>query len=51
VLQKVRPEALLVGLAFECQMVEEVPMVEQDVFMNVVVTEAAVYPGRRRGGV
>ncbi len=48
-LRHVRPDALLVGLAFECQMADEVPMLEHDVFLDAVVTENAVYPGRGRG--
>ena len=47
---RVRRETPLIGLAFECQMFPQVPMSHHDVFMDSVVTEAAVYPGlgRRR---
>jgi 5-formyltetrahydrofolate cyclo-ligase len=47
-LQRLRPEAVIVGLAFECQLFNEIPMSSHDVFMDVVVTESAVYEGRRR---
>lgn len=36
-----------VGLAFECQMYPEVPMLERDVFLDAIVTQRAVY---RRDG-
>ena len=35
----------LVALAFECQMFDEIPMQAHDVFMDRVITEAAVYEG------
>jgi 5-formyltetrahydrofolate cyclo-ligase len=38
----------LVALAFECQMFPEVPVAEHDIFMDKIITEAAVYPGRGR---
>jgi len=49
-LQHARPEAPLVGLAFECQLFEEIPVMSHDIFMDLVITEAAVYPGRGRRG-
>ena len=39
----VRPGVPLVALAFECQMLEDVPMAAHDRFMDLVVTEAGVY--------
>lgn len=33
-----------VGLAFECQLVDEVPMAPHDVFLDRIVTEEDVYP-------
>lgn len=48
-LQHARPDAPLVALAFECQMFPEIPMQPHDIFMDAVVTEEAVYPGRGRG--
>jgi len=47
-LEHARANAPLVALAFECQMFEEVPTQEHDVFMDKVVTELAVYDGRGR---
>jgi 5-formyltetrahydrofolate cyclo-ligase len=47
-LQRLRPEAVIVGLAFECQLFNEIPMSPHDVFMDFAVTESAVYEGRRR---
>jgi 5-formyltetrahydrofolate cyclo-ligase len=40
----------LVALAFECQMFDEIPMQEHDIFMDKVVTEARVYDGIGRRG-
>lgn len=36
-------KARFIALAFECQLVDRVPMEASDVFMHAVVTEAAVY--------
>jgi 5-formyltetrahydrofolate cyclo-ligase len=47
-LEHARPDTPLVALAFECQMFEEIPVEEHDVFMDKVVTEKAVYAGRGR---
>lgn len=47
-LEQARPDAPLVALAFECQLVDEVPMEEHDIFVDRVVTEKAIYPGRGR---
>ena len=49
-LVRMRPETLLVGMAYECQVFPEVPMLEHDVYLDRVITEQAVYPGRGRGG-
>lgn len=38
-----RQDAVKAGLAFECQLVEEVPMAPHDVRLDVVVTEKGVY--------
>ena len=48
-LQHARPDAPLVALAFECQMFDRVPVEPHDIYMDAVVTEAAVYPGLGRG--
>lgn len=49
-LSRVRADALLVGVAFECQLVPDVPMLAHDVYMDRVITEAAIYTGKGRGG-
>ena len=48
-LEHARPETPLVALAFECQLFSEIPMQQHDIFMDKIVTEAQVYPGRGRG--
>lgn len=47
-LQHARPDCPLVALAFECQLFAEIPMQVHDIYMDKVVTEDAVYPGRGR---
>jgi 5-formyltetrahydrofolate cyclo-ligase len=47
-LRHVRDDAPLVALAFECQLFPEIPTQAHDVFMDKVITESAVYPGRGR---
>lgn len=47
-LRQARSDTSLVALAFECQLFPEIPMQPHDVFMDKVVTEAAVYEGRGR---
>jgi len=47
-LERARPDAPLVALAFECQLFPEIPMQPHDVFMDRVLTEAGVYDGARR---
>jgi 5-formyltetrahydrofolate cyclo-ligase len=47
-LQYARPDAPLVALAFECQLFPEVPVAPHDIFMDKIITESAVYPGRGR---
>jgi len=42
-LATVRPDAAIVALAFECQLVASVPMRPRDVHVPTIVTEAAVY--------
>ena len=49
-LARVRPDAPVVALAFECQMFPEIPMAPHDVFMDKVLTEQRVYAGRGRKG-
>lgn len=47
-LEHARPDAPLVALAFDCQIVDAVPTDAHDVFMDKVVTESAEYTGRGR---
>lgn len=47
-LQNARPDCPLVALAFECQMVPEIPMGGYDIFMDKVITESRVIEGRGR---
>jgi 5-formyltetrahydrofolate cyclo-ligase len=48
-LGRTRRGITLVGLAFECQLFDEVPMLPHDVFMDKVVTEKTVYEREREG--
>jgi 5-formyltetrahydrofolate cyclo-ligase len=41
--------APLVALAFECQIFDEIPTAEHDIFMDRIITESAIYQGRGRG--
>jgi 5-formyltetrahydrofolate cyclo-ligase len=50
-LRQARPDATLVGLAFECQLFEHVPTQPHDIFMDKVITEKAVYRGKGRGNL
>lgn len=47
-LEHARPETPLVALAFECQLFEEVPVADHDVFMDMIITEDRVIQGRGR---
>jgi 5-formyltetrahydrofolate cyclo-ligase len=47
-LQHARPDTPLVALAFECQLFPRIPMHSHDIFMDKVITEAAVYMGKGR---
>lgn len=48
-LQQVRPDASLIGLAFECQVLDEIPVAEHDILMDKIVTECSIYRGQGRG--
>lgn len=48
-LEHARQDTPLVALAFECQMFEDIPVAEHDVFMDMVITEDRIYPGPGRG--
>jgi 5-formyltetrahydrofolate cyclo-ligase len=47
-LKNARSDTPLVALAFECQLFDEIPTESHDVFMDLVITEKAVYQGRGR---
>ncbi len=47
-LRLARPDCWLVGIAYECQVVDYVPMGPHDVYMDLVVTEQNIYEGLRR---
>jgi 5-formyltetrahydrofolate cyclo-ligase len=47
-LAQVRPDCTLIGLCYECQLFDDLIVGPHDVFMDKVVTEAAVYDGRGR---
>ncbi len=47
-LSRVRPEAALVGVAFECQIFPEIPTLPHDVSMDTVITERGIYRGKGR---
>lgn len=49
-LENARLQTPLVALAFECQMFDEIPMQSHDIYMDMVVTEKQVYPGKGRAG-
>ncbi len=47
-MQHARLDTPLVAFGFECQLFDEVPMLSHDIFMDKIITEKAVYPGRGR---
>jgi 5-formyltetrahydrofolate cyclo-ligase len=47
-LNRVRPDCPLIGLCYECQLLDDLIVGPHDVFMDKVVTETATYEGRRR---
>ena len=48
-LQHARRNTPLIALAFECQIFDEIPVADHDIFMDKVITEEQVYNGRGRG--
>lgn len=50
-LAQVRDQTVLVGAAFECQIVAAVPMEDHDVRMDFVVTQSRTIECRRQGGL
>jgi len=47
-LEHARPDTPLVALAFECQLFPEIPTQAHDVFMDKIITEREIYPGKGR---
>ncbi len=47
-LEHARPDAPLVALAFECQLFPEIPTDSHDVFMDKIITEERIIPGKGR---
>jgi 5-formyltetrahydrofolate cyclo-ligase len=47
-LEHARLDAPLVALAFECQLFPEIPTAAHDIFMDRIITELAIYPGKGR---
>ncbi len=47
-LENARPDTPLVALGFECQLFDEIPMQDHDIYMDAIVTEDAIYSGRGR---
>lgn len=47
-LEHARPDTPLVALAFECQLFDEIPVAAHDIFMDMIITEERVIPGRGR---
>ncbi len=47
-LQHARKNTPLVALAFECQVFDEIPVADHDIYMDKLITEDHVYNGRGR---
>jgi 5-formyltetrahydrofolate cyclo-ligase len=47
-LEHARADTPLVALAFECQLFPEVPTQSHDIYMDLLITEQQVYPGKGR---
>lgn len=51
-LSQVRPDTVLTGVCYQSQLLPNIPMESHDVYMDVVITEQAIYAstrGRKRG--
>ena len=44
-LQHARPDAMLTAVCFDCQIFEEIPVQEHDIYMDKVITESTVFNG------
>lgn len=49
-LQNVRPDAVLAAVCYEAQLLPQVAMERHDIYMDRVITEQAIYPGKGRAG-
>ncbi len=49
-LQNVRPDTLLIGVCYQAQVLPQIEMQAHDVFMDLIVTEQAIYQGVGRRG-
>jgi len=47
-LSTARLDAPLVGMAFDCQIFDEIPVAEHDVYMDLVLTESHTHAGKGR---
>lgn len=47
-LQHARKDTPLIALAFECQLFEQIPVADHDIFMDKIISEDQVYAGRGR---
>jgi 5-formyltetrahydrofolate cyclo-ligase len=47
-LSRIQPGASLVGMAFDCQIFDEIPVAAHDVFMDLVLTESRELVGQGR---
>ena len=47
-LQHARADTLLIGLAFECQIFQQIPAQAHDIYMDAVLTENQLYLGKGR---
>lgn len=47
-LHQVRPDTVLAGVCYESQLLPEINMQSHDVYMDVVITEQAIYSGKRK---
>jgi len=47
-LDRVRPEAPLIALGYECQLFPQLAVGPHDIYMDKVITEKAIYKGRGR---
>jgi 5-formyltetrahydrofolate cyclo-ligase len=48
-MEQVREDCSLIALCYESQLFDEILVAPHDVYMDKVVTEAAVYEGKGRG--